>query len=65
MLTFSRLSVRSRREPDGLELEAEAMEAVATRRETMVSFIVLFVGNVDGDSLVAIRECFRLDRDLK
>ena len=46
-----------------MELAAEAMEAMATRREAMMSFIIFFVGNVDGDSLVAIGECFRLERD--
>ena len=41
-----------------LELEAEAMEAMPTRRDAMAGFIILFVGNLAGDSLVAIGECF-------
>ena len=30
-----------------MELEAETMEAVVTRRDAMASFIISFVGNVD------------------
>ena len=41
-----------------MELEAEAMEAVATMREAKASFIILSMGDVDGDSLVAIGGCF-------
>ena len=40
-----------------MELKAEAMEAVATRREAKASFIILSLVNVDGDSLVAIGGC--------